>query len=234
MDNKTKILIVEDKTLISLSLKMEIEELGHEVTNTVTCFEDALKSVEENEPDIILMDIDLGENKKDGIETAIAIKELKDIAIIYTTAFSDDITVQRAIATQPHAYLNKPYRDGELKSNILLAKYKIDLNKNQETNPENSYFHLGEGYYFDKENERLYFEDQAITLSLKERKLLKLLFDARGNIVPHIDIEHHIWTEGAVSGSTLRNLVYRLRGKLEHKIIETIPSLGIKLNLPQD
>ncbi len=43
------------------------------------------------------------------------------------------------------------------------------------------------------------------------------------------EIEHYIWPEMAVSNSTIRTLLYRLRAKVEYKLIETIPSIGCKL-----
>lgn len=227
--SKIKILIVEDQTLIALSLKRDIEKLGYEVTNAVTNYEDAIKSFNENEPNIILMDIDLGKDKKTGIDTAIAIKEIKDVAVIYTTAFSDEDTVLKASQTNPSAYLTKPYNASDLSSNILLAKYK--MNPPKETSKEDTLTHLGDGYYYDSKNENLYFEDEPIQLSLKERKLLKILFNAKGNIVSRNDIEYIIWPDGPVSESTLRTLLYRLRGKLEHKFIETTTSFGIKLTI---
>lgn len=237
--NKTKILIVEDETLIALSLAKDLKKFGYEVSGKVTSFEDALKSVEENEPDLILMDINLGKNKKDGIDTAAAIKQTKDIPIIFITAYSDKETLLKIKKNKinPIAYLTKPYKTDELDSQIFLASYKLDediKNEKEEYKSKEQRAYLGNGYYINLINNSLYYKDVHVVLSTKERKLLKLLYDARGNIIPHSDVEYHIWPDGPVSSSTLRNLIYRLRGKLEHEIIETIPSFGIKLNLVKD
>ncbi len=53
----TKILIVEDETIVALDIKSAIKSLGFAVTSTVTNSVDAINSVEDYEPDIILMDI---------------------------------------------------------------------------------------------------------------------------------------------------------------------------------
>ena len=60
---------------------------------------------------------------------------------------------------------------------------------------------------------------------------LEVLISAKGELVTFSDIEHYIWFNKTVSDSTLRTLIYRLRSKLNHKIIETISSLGCRINM---
>ena len=234
--SKAKILIVEDETLIALSLSKDLKRFGYEVSGRVTNFDDAIKSVQHNEPDLILMDINLGKGNKDGIDTAAEIKSIKNIPIIFVTAYSDKDTLLKIkqYKINPIGYLTKPYKKDELESQIFLAVYKIEENDI----PEDIDFdqpaqleELGCGYFFDIQSETLSYKEIPIQLSIKERKLLRLLIEARGNIVGQRDIEYVIWPDAPVSDSTLRNLIYRLRGKLEHELIETIPSLGIKLNI---
>lgn len=224
--NKTKVLIVEDETIVALDIKSAIKKLGYEVTSLVTNYDDALKSVKSNQPDVILMDIHL-ENSKDGIQTAIDIQKLKNIPIIYLTAFSDDTTIQRAVQTNPIGYLTKPFKREELKTTISLGLYK--LNQNNHNDIDTSCYKLGFNYYYNLDKEQLFYENIPIKLSVKENLLLKLLITAKGAIVPFADIENHIWADEPVSNSTLRTLVYRIRSKLEYKIIETIPSFGCRL-----
>jgi len=56
-----------------------------------------------------------------------------------------------------------------------------------------------------------------------------MLIEAKGNIVPFRTLEDYIWQENLVSDSALRTLVYRLRGKLEYLVIETVSSFGFRL-----
>lgn len=226
--SKIKILIVEDETIVALDIKSAIQKLGHEVTKSVTNYDEAIESVVENEPNIILMDINL-KNSLDGIEASKAIQKIKNIPIIYLTAFSDDETISRAVQTNPVGYLIKPFKREELKSTILLGLYKINANDQEHVNDE--YIHIGFNYYYDLQNRNLYFNNQPLRLSIKEKLLLEMLIDARGNIIPFNTIEYTLWPDGPISDSTLRTLVYRLRTKLDHKLIETIPSVGCKLVL---
>jgi signal transduction histidine kinase len=63
----------------------------------------------------------------DGIETAVIINQKFDIPIIYTTAYADDETLQRAENTGSYGYLLKPFKQRELHATI-----KIALSKHQE------------------------------------------------------------------------------------------------------
>lgn len=224
MEN-TKILIVEDETIVALDIKSAVKKLGFIVTQTVTNYDDALESVKENEPDIILMDINL-KNSKDGIDTAKDIRKLKNFPIIFLTAYSDEETIKRAVKVDPAGYLIKPFKREELKSALLLALYKSQPKK---LKVNSSLKYLGESFYFDDKNGSLYCEEVPMKLSSNEKKLLKLLYDARNTIVSLEDIEYNIWPSEPISESSVRTLLYRLRTKLDHKLIETIPSFGCKL-----
>ncbi len=224
--NKAKILVVEDEPIVALDIKNAIARCGFSVTDIVDNYDDALLSVQINEPDIIFMDINL-ENSKDGIEIAIEIKKRKDIPIIYLTAYSDNNTMQRAIETNPLNFIAKPFKREELKSSILMSLYKIN-NLNNQNNYK--HIHIGSDYYFDLEHSNLYFKDQPIQLSINEKKFLKILIEADGQIVNFDVIQEEIWPESDMSDSAFRTLLYRLRIKLEYKLIETIPSFGYKLN----
>lgn len=224
--NSIKILVVEDETIVALDIRSALKKLQYEVTDIVTNYDDALQSVEENTPDIVLMDINL-DNSKDGIETAHTIQsKYHNIPIIYLTAYSDDTTIQRAIATNPIGYLIKPFKREELKTTIVLGLHK--MNKIQPLQ-KLSHQELGDHYTYDLENGSLFCKGMPVKLSLKESILVKLLIEAKGQIVPFGELEYHIWPDEPISNSTLRTLVYRTRAKLDYKFIETIPSFGCKL-----
>ncbi|WP_428023951.1 response regulator [Arcobacter sp.] len=224
--NKTKILIVEDESIVALDMKNTLTKFNYEVSNCVTNYNDAIVSVKTNRPDIILMDINLGDSK-DGIEVVEEIHSFDNIPVIYVTAFSDENTLKRAIKTNPVSYLLKPFKREELNSNIMLGLYKN--NKNLKSTINEKYHNLGNNYYFDNNQEKLYYKDLPIKLGAKEITLLKILIEAKGEIVPFKELETRIWDSNTISDSTLRTLIYRLRGKLEYKIIETIPNEGCKI-----
>ena len=223
--NNTKILIIEDETIVALDIKRIVKNLGYEVTDTVTNFESAINSVEKNRPDIILSDINLNSDKN-GIDIIETIQKKDFIPTIYITAYSDELTIQRAIKTNPMGYILKPFRKEDIKSALLLTIYKL---QNEKIEKNSSFIKLNDGYFYDLKDETLYYNTKPIKLSIKERQLLTILVEAKGNIVSFSDLEYLLWPDAPVSNSSLRTLVYRLRTKLEYKCIETISSIGCKI-----
>jgi DNA-binding LytR/AlgR family response regulator len=119
MDTSIKILVVEDEMLIGAKISMLLTNLGYEVTGILPRGEDAIIQVEENRPDIIVLDINL-KGSIDGIETA-AILQRKNIPVIYLTANSDEATFNRAKLTRPTAFISKPFKQLDLQRAIELT-----------------------------------------------------------------------------------------------------------------
>lgn len=226
--DKIKIMIVEDEAIVALEIKKSLIKLGFDVVNTVTNYYDALSFIVENELDIIIMDINLNDSK-DGIETAIDIRKVKPIDILYLTAFSDDNTLKRASQTNPIGYLMKPYNLEELKTTIYMAIYKKQNKYKKVDVVLKNVILFDENYYFDKDFEELYYKEEKIKLTQKESMLLKILIEAKGNIVPFNVIENLLWQDEMVSKGAFRTLLYRLRSKLDHKFIENSHSTGLRI-----
>ena len=112
-----RILIVEDNWIVSLDIQKRLEHFGYLVVGTATSGKEAIKSVSELHPDIVLMDINL-DGSMDGIETAYQIQKKFGLPIVFLTAFSDDGTKRRAMRINPSAYIVKPYSDQELKNTL--------------------------------------------------------------------------------------------------------------------
>ena len=119
MDTSVKILVVEDEMLIGAKISMLLTNMGYEVTGILPRGEDALVHVEENMPDIVVLDINL-KGEIDGIETA-AILQQKNIPVIYLTANADDATFNRAKHTRPTAFISKPFKQLDLQRAIELT-----------------------------------------------------------------------------------------------------------------
>ncbi len=118
--SKIKILVVEDEGAIAANIQMALESLGYHVTSVVTTGEMAVQKSKEDNPDIILMDIELP-GDIDGIDAAEEIQRNSDIPILYLTAHSDEKVLERAKITEPFAYIIKPFQKRELYSNIEMT-----------------------------------------------------------------------------------------------------------------
>jgi len=128
MDALIKILVVEDEMIIGAKISMQLTSLGYEVTGILPRGEEAIIHVEENRPDIVLLDINL-KGKFNGIETALQIQKLADIPIIYLTANSDEATFNKAKASRPYAFISKPYKQLDLQRAIELTICRMAENE---------------------------------------------------------------------------------------------------------
>jgi DNA-binding response OmpR family regulator len=219
-----KILIIEDEALVGLEMAQSLSD-QYEITDTLTRIKEVRPSIEANRPDIIVMDINLND-EIDGITLAQELKEEYDLRVIYVTAFKDEKTIIRAVQTDPFGYLNKPYKLSELQASLELARFKLSP---QSVETQESRIELGLGYYYDSDQEALYFNSLHINLGKNEKKLLQLLISARGTTVSFKEIESVVWGDSVTSESTRRTLIYRLRSKLEYRLVETIPNVGVRL-----
>ena len=127
-----KILMVEDDMIIAADISMQLAKLGYEVIGISTRGEDALNTIDNNRPDIILMDIVLS-GKMNGIETARIILERFQVPVIFLTSNSDDATFQQALTAKPYAFISKPFQKSNLVRTLQLALQRIAVEQESET-----------------------------------------------------------------------------------------------------
>ena len=118
-----KVLIVEDEAIVSIEIQDRLKELGYPVAGVAFSGEEALEKIDDLKPNVVLMDINLGDGI-DGIETAERIQSRHNIPIIYLTAYTDEETLQKAKVTKPYGYITKPFHSRELHIVIEIAIYK--------------------------------------------------------------------------------------------------------------
>ncbi len=135
MDSETRILIVEDESIVAIDLQKTLENSGYKIIGLVRSGELAVKKAFELNPDLILMDIML-EGKLTGIEAAAEIGRKKDIPVIYLTAYANESTLSQAKLTQPFGYILKPFDEKNLVSTIEMALYKHKLDRKLKENEE--------------------------------------------------------------------------------------------------
>lgn len=123
-----RILIVEDEIITAKDIKECLQDNGYAVLSIASSGEEALKKVEGENPDLVLMDIML-KGEMDGIETARQIRSISNIPVVYLTAFSDKNILKRAKITEPFGYILKPFNERELYINIEIALYKHKMER---------------------------------------------------------------------------------------------------------
>ena len=120
---KRRILLVEDEIIIASSIQKWLEDINYTVTGIAPSAEKAMMLIEQQIPDLILMDIML-QGDMDGIDLADKIHEKYSVPIIFLTAYSDENTLERARISGPYGYLLKPVNQKDLSIAIENALYK--------------------------------------------------------------------------------------------------------------
>lgn len=133
-NEKAKILIAEDETIIAIDIKSTLQSIGYIVPEIAISGEKVIELLLKDKPDLILMDISLA-GELDGIETAEIISKKYDLPIVYLTALTNNETMKRARLTEPFGYLLKPFDERNLHSTIEMAlyKHKVDLELKKRT-----------------------------------------------------------------------------------------------------
>jgi len=123
-----KILVVEDEWIVGDQICQSLRAFGYNACSLAGSAAEAMRMIEEEKPDLILMDIVLpGEH--DGIETAELIRNRFDLPVIYLTAHTNGEYIARAKKTKPFGYLIKPFNKMELYTNIEMAIQRHQLEK---------------------------------------------------------------------------------------------------------
>jgi len=123
-----RVFVVEDEAIVALEIQDHLRGMGYEVCGHATRGEVAVRQIPEVRPDLVLMDIKLG-NGISGTETAERLRAVIDVPVLFLTAFSDAELTQRAGTTGAFGYLTKPFDPRVLAANIELAlvRHAADL-----------------------------------------------------------------------------------------------------------
>jgi DNA-binding LytR/AlgR family response regulator len=150
--SKLKILIVEDEMIIANDMKFMLTSVGYVVCGIAKTIESALKLLEDQRPDLALLDINLGKGLE-GVQLSEIINERFKIPFIFCTSYSDSSTVTAAKKVQPSGYLLKPFTKDDLFVSIEIALSKFSVSKTQSEPDDiiiNDSMFIKEGRFFTK------------------------------------------------------------------------------------
>lgn len=124
----TRVMVVEDEAVVALNLREQLGRLGYQVVAVTATGEHTLRLLDETQPDVVLMDINI-QGAIDGIETAARIPKARFIPVIYLTAYAEEATIQRARETNPSGYLLKPFSERELHATIQMGLARGEMER---------------------------------------------------------------------------------------------------------
>lgn len=129
-----KVGVIEDEMIIAESISLALRNLGYSVIGPALNFDDGLLLFKKERPDILLMDVNLND-VRDGVDLAEIVRLNHDIPIIFLSANSDAITLERCKTVRPETFLVKPFKQQELYTAIEIALYnhqsEIEIKESQ-------------------------------------------------------------------------------------------------------
>ncbi|MCB9252509.1 MAG: response regulator [Flavobacteriales bacterium] len=151
--NNIKIGIVEDDLLMSQLISNTLINLGYNITSVASNYDDAIKMIENEKPDILLLDIYL-EGDKSGIDVAETLNKKYNLPFIFLTANAGKETLEQAKKVNPPAFLVKPFNNNDLYASIEIClnnflKPPVSRADNSEYFNKDFVF-IKDGYYFYK------------------------------------------------------------------------------------
>ena len=183
---------------------------------------EVLEIYKNNKIDVLMLDYVMP--NLDGYQTAKKIREInKKIPIIIFSAYTDKEKLLNAIELNLIKYLEKPILHDAL-INVLnsVTTYLEENNLLQ--------IRLNANTFYSSVAKTIIKDDQEIILTKNEILFLELLLDKPNQLISKEKIENNVFKE-SVDENTLRNMVYRLRKKLDSEIIVTIKDLGYLIKI---
>lgn len=128
---QTKVLIVEDEALVACDIERRLIQAGYAVPAIAASGEQALRSIEQTSPNLVLMDIHL-QGPSDGIAVAAQVRDRFKIPVVFLTAYADKPTLEKAKGSGAFNYLVKPIGHVNLASTIEVALYRHRVEQEME------------------------------------------------------------------------------------------------------
>jgi two-component system, response regulator PdtaR len=117
-----RVLVVDDETLVALTLRDALQELGCEVVGWANSISEAERLAAANPPDLVLMDIRL-KGQADGVASAAKLRQRYSTPIVFMTAFADEQRRAEASQLSPVGVLEKPFLKDDLEK-VLREAYR--------------------------------------------------------------------------------------------------------------
>ena len=227
-----KILIIEDEPDIRKTLEYNISREGYSVVSASSLVE-AKSQIESDSFSLILLDLMLPDGS--GLDLCRDIKSDKEkssIPIIILTAKDDEVDKVVGFELGADDYVTKPFSVREL---ILRMKAVLKRGEKKSDNVEvqRQFGQLS----IDTESHEVFVDDNEITLTALEFKLLCQLVDRRGRVQSRDQLLSDVWGYSAeVTTRTVDTHIKRLREKLGSmgKYVQTIRGVGYKFTRTPD
>ena len=215
-----KVFLLEDDFALNKIITNSLKNRGFFVHN----YHDGYKAVEmilNNSYDLFVLDLNvIGFDGHQILE--IIRKDDKNIPVIIISAQIDIDNIQKSYTLGCNDYIKKPFDFEELFLRIQYHVQKLKVTDKFLTNLDNS-------FSYDLLKQNLYYKQQAIELSIKEKLLMTLFVQNLNNIISIEMIHEYVWDSKEMEAVSMRSLIHKLKKKLKSGMIINVRGEGYKL-----
>lgn len=211
-NNSGNILLVEDEDSLHETLKLNLEIEGYSVTSAFDGNK-ALKAVENEYFDLIIMDVMLPELDGISVTERIRIQNIETPILILS---AKNTTLDKVAGLKKGAddYLTKPF---DLEELLIRVDKLIQKNRKlQDRESISDEYDFGNNQIFFNAQEAITWTGTKIDLSKKETMLLKLLFENKNEVVTREKILQVVWGYNVFPATrTIDNFILNFRKYFE-------------------
>lgn len=207
MNEKRKLLVIEDDKYISHFLSMSLEKDHYEVILAATAAE-GMFLFSSHHPDIVLLDLGLPD--RDGLEILSELRGFSPVPVLIVSARGQENEKIAALDLGANDYITKPFHMGELMARVRVAERGLS----KTAAPAEAVYRC-DSLTVDFEKRKVFLDEDEIHLTPIEYKLLLLLIANRGKVLTHNFIMKQVWGYEGGDTKSVRVFMASLRRKLE-------------------
>ena len=203
-----KVLVVDDDPELLPLVAYALRQEAYLVLEAATG-EAALLVADAEQPDLVVLDVNLPD--LDGFEVCRRLRERSDVPILMLTVRGEEEDVVHGLDLGADDYLTKPFSPRTLTARVRALLRRATLEAPPAAPLINGDFALDE----ERHTVRVGGGEEVVLAPL-ELRLLRLLLANPGRTLPPYRLLRHLWgASGNADREHLKQLVYRLRQKIE-------------------
>ena len=228
-----KALVVDDDRVLADLVVFTLRRAGNEAIIAADAV-GAIRRWNEDQPDLIILDINLpgSPGLEDGFAICKRIRSESEIPIILLTVRGEETDIVRGLEAGADDYILKPFSPRQ-----LIARVQAVMRRFQATNASTpAKLSIDELEFNSKLREVKLSDGTLKSLTQLESRLLQSLMINAGQVMPVDNLISDVWGAEGGSSEMLRQLVRRLRSKIESDstnphYIQNLPGLGYAFRL---
>lgn len=226
-----KVLIVDDDLALADIISFTMRRAGFEVSQAYDG-QMALEHWQSDEPDLILLDLNLP--RLSGFKVCQKIRSKSDVPIIILSVRDDEEDIISGLKYGADDYILKPFSPRQ-----VIARVEAVLRRVHQAKAQPDVLAAG-GITLCPARSELLQSDQVVAhLTRLECRLMEILLRNYGQVVPADLLIDSIWGSGGGDRIMLKQLAYRLRQKIRalpsaQIFLETIPGVGYQMSTTKE